>query len=232
MRRLRPDPSDHVDLASAYAVPDARHVRANFVSSVDGAVTIEGKSAPLSNEADRQLFQLLRTQCDVVLVGAGTVRKENYGGARTVDGHTPVIAVVSHALDLSPSSRLFAESTVRPVVVTCASSPSQRHSALSEVADVVVSGDTSVDLSAALDALAERDLRRVLCEGGPHLLGSLAAVGLLDELCLTVAPVIAGGTAGRIVAGYLPDVVEPMHLLHVLEDDGFLFLRYSSAAVD
>jgi riboflavin biosynthesis pyrimidine reductase len=119
---------------------------------------------------------------------------------------------------------------VRPIVITCAASPVELREQLSGVSDVVVAGERDVDLRLALAVLADRGLRRVLCEGGPHLLGSIAAVGLLDELCLTLAPVVAGGTAGRIVAGYLPEVVEPMHLLHVLEDDGHLFLRYSTAA--
>ena len=229
MRRLTPDPTEDVDLRAAYAVPEGRHVRANFVASLDGASTVDGKSAPLSNDADRALFQLLRTLADAVLVGAGTARAENCGGARQVDGHAPVIAVVSRSLDFDPSSRLFGDTTRPPVIVTCAASPEQPRAQLSDIADLVVAGEEQVDLALALDALAERGLRRVLCEGGPHLLGSLASAGLLDELCLTLAPVIAGGNAGRIVAGYLPTVVEPMRLQHVLEDDDHLFLRLSTA---
>ena len=203
-------------------------MRANFVSSLDGAVTIEGKSAGLSSPADRNLFHLLRSLTDVVLVGAGTVRKENYGGAKVADGKAPPIAVVSKALDLDPSSRLFTEVTVRPIVVTCEASPMQQRESLAEVAEIVVAGDAEVDIAGALDQLAERDLQHVLCEGGPHLLGSVVAAQRLDELCLTLAPVVAGGNAGRIVAGYLPEVVEPMRLLHVLEEDAHLFLRFAT----
>ena len=230
MRRLRPDPDDDVDLAAAYAIDADLHVRANFVSSLDGAVTLGGKSAGLSSDADRALFHLLRRLTDVVLVGAGTARTENYGGARPVDGHAPPIAVVSKSLRFDTAARLFTDTTVPPIIVTCATSPAELRDQLSERADVIVAGDADVDLRAALDALADRGLRHVLCEGGPHLLGALASAGALDELCLTLAPLIAGGTAGRIVAGYLPEVVEPMTLRHVLEDDGHLFLRYSTAA--
>src|SRR4051794_31798686 len=167
---------------------------------------------------------------DVVLVGAGTARGENYGGAKTTDGRRPPpIAVVSKSLGFDLSARLFTDTTVPPIVVTCAASPSDVREQLSAVAEVLVAGDADVDLPVALDALAERGLGQVLCEGGPHLLGAVAAAGLLDELCLTLSPIVAGGNAGRIVAGYLPDVVEPMHLQHVLEDDGHLFLRYSTA---
>ena len=199
------------------------------MSSLDGAVTLAGKSAGLSSAADRALFHLLRSLCDVVLVGAGTVRAENYGGARPVDGQAPPIAVVSKSLDLDESSRLFRDTTVPPIILTCAASPEQVRDRLSAIADVVVAGDADVDIAQGLDLLASRGLGRVLCEGGPHLLGTLAAAGALAELCLTLSPVIAGGTAGRIVAGYLPEVVEPMQLRHVLEEDGHLFLRYSTA---
>jgi riboflavin biosynthesis pyrimidine reductase len=230
VRRLFPDPSDNVDLRTAYAVDAPRHVRANFVASADGSVSLQGKSGTLGNATDRQLFQLLRAMSDVVLVGAGTARVENYGGAREVDGRTPPIAVVSRSLDLDPGSRLFTDSAVPPIVLTCADAPADRRERLADVADVVVAGEADVDMKSAIDALADRGLRHVECEGGPHLLGWLIAAGLLDELCLTVAPVIAGGMAGRIVAGLESQVADRLQLLQVLEDDGYLFLRYSTAA--
>jgi len=229
VRRLFPEPADDIDVAAAYAVDEKRHVRANFVASVDGSVSLAGKSAGLSSPADRQLFHLLRSMSDVVLVGAGTARVENYGGAREADGHAPPIAVVTRSLDLDPAARLFTDTVVRPIIVTCSDSPADRRDRLSEVADVVVAGDEDVDFAVALDALAERGLGRVECEGGPHLLGWLLAAALLDELCLTVAPVVAGGHAGRIVAGLETQVTDPLRLVHVLEADAHLFLRYSTA---
>jgi riboflavin biosynthesis pyrimidine reductase len=228
VRRLFPDPSDDVDLRAAYSVDAERHVRANFVASVDGSVTLEGKSGGLGNAADRELFHLLRAMADVVLVGAGTARVENYGGAREVDGRTPPIAVVSRSLDLDPQSRLFTDTRVPPIVLTCEAAPADRRDRLTDVAEVVVAGETDVDMAAAVDALADRGLCHVECEGGPHLLGWLVAAGLLDELCLTLAPVIAGGMAGRIVAGLESQVADLLRLDHVLEDDGHLFLRYST----
>jgi riboflavin biosynthesis pyrimidine reductase len=227
MRRLFPDPTDEVDLRTAYAVEAPRHVRANFVASVDGSESLEGKSGKLGNDADRELFHVLRALSDVVLVGAGTARVENYGGARETDGHIPPIAVVSRSLDLDPAARLFTDTRVPPIVLTCDAAPRDRKDRLAGIAEVVVTGETDVDMKAALDMLAERGLRHVECEGGPHLLGWLVAAGLLDELCLTVAPVIAGGMAGRIVGGLQSQVADPLRLLHVFEDDGFLFLRYS-----
>src|SRR3954469_19596905 len=105
MRRLLPDPAGTVDLRAAYAVEADRHVRVNFAASADGAVTVDGKSKGLSSDADRELFHVLRSLADVVLVGAGTAGAENYGGAREADGRFPPIAVVSRSLDLDPASR-------------------------------------------------------------------------------------------------------------------------------
>jgi len=228
MRRLLPDPADDVDLRTAYAAPAGRHVRVNFAASVDGAVTVDGRSRGLSSDADRELFHLLRAMSDVVLVGAGTVRAENYGGARPGDRRTPPVAVVTRSLDLDPNARLFTDTQVPPIVLTCASAPAERRERLAGLADVVVAGDSDVDPTAALDALAERGLDQVICEGGPHLFGWLLAAGTVDELCLTIAPLIAGGTAGRIVSGLASQVTDPVGLVHVLEDHGHLFLRYAT----
>src|SRR3954468_2688782 len=120
MRGLLPETVETVDLRAAYAAPAGRHVRVNFAASADGAVSVDGRSRGLSSDSDRELFHLLRAMADVVLVGAGTARTENYGGAREAGGRTPPIAVVSRSLDLDPESRLFTDTSVPPIVVTCA----------------------------------------------------------------------------------------------------------------
>lgn len=241
MRRLLPDPSDEVDLDEAYTHPEGL-VRANMVSSLDGAVRdASGKSAGLSSAADKRVFGALRAWCDVVLVGAGTVRAEGYGPARPSEARqrlrvargqaaVPVIAVVSRSLDLDLDTPLFTEAAVRPVVITGEGSPRQRRSAVEEVADVLVSGDTDVDIASALDALSARGLSRVLCEGGPHLLGDVAASGRLGELCLTVSLRLVGGDGGRLMSGAAIDgwVGE---LRHVLTEGEHLFLRVARSSV-
>src|SRR3954447_10867307 len=227
MRRLLPDPADDVDLRAAYAAPPGRHVRVNFAASADGAVTVDGRSRGLSSDADREVFHLLRAMADVVLVGAGTVRGENCGGAREGDRGIPLVAVVTRSLDLDPAARLFTDTRVPPIILTCAAAPADRREQLAGIADVVVAGETDVDPAAALEALAERGLAQVICEGGPHLFGWLLAAGSVDELDLTIAPLIAGGTAGRIVSGLASQLTDPLRLLQVLEDDGHLFLRYA-----
>ena len=242
MRQLLPTPAGELtddDLLAAYAVPDGPvpHVRANFVASADGAGSLDGRSGGLSSPADKRVFGLLRDLADVVLVGAGTVRAEGYGypaygeqrrARRRALGlaELPTFAVVSSKLDLDPSSRLLAGTPVRTLVITPASAPTDRRAALEPVAEIVPAGEDSVDLAAALASVAGRGLRRILCEGGPVLLGSLTATGLLDELCLTVAPLLAGSGAGRITAGPRHRPL-PLRLGHALTEDGALFLRYA-----
>ncbi len=242
MRRLLPVPADEVDLTSAYAMPPGavRHLRANFVCSADGAVSVAGRSGGLSGPADKRVFTTLRDLADVVLVGAGTARAEGYRPARADPSRraarreaglaeVPTIALVSSALALDPGLPVLAEAEVRTIVVTHAAAPAGARTALAGVADLVIAGADRVDLASALDQLAARGLARVLCEGGPRLLGSLLAADLVDELCLTVSPLVVGPGAGRIVAGPPVDAVQPVRLVHALEEDGALFLRYALA---
>ncbi|MGW7683842.1 pyrimidine reductase family protein [Kribbella sp. NPDC054772] len=228
------------ELIAAYTVADRSvlRLRANFVTSLDGAVTLEGLSGGLSSEDDQNMLGRLRMLADVVLVGAGTLRAEGYGGLRLGAKRrawradhgwpeNPTLAVVSARLELAADSPVFTEAPTRPIVITCAASPEDQRDALAEVADVLVCGDDAVDLTAAVDALRERGLTQILCEGGPHLLGSLTDADLVDELCLTVSPLLAGPGARRITDGLAATEARALSLLHVLStEDGFLFLRH------
>jgi riboflavin biosynthesis pyrimidine reductase len=245
LHRLWPDPSPgpltEDDLLASYrpADHDRPFLRVNFVSSADGAVTVEGLSTKLSGPGDRVAFKLVRTVCDAVMVGAGTLRRERYRavkldarrrGWRRARGLSeyPTLVIVSGRLDLDPADRVFADAPVRPVVVTHGGSPVDRRDALATVADVLVTGDAEVDLAAAREELAGRGLRHVLCEGGPRLFGSLLAAGAVDELCLTLSPRLAGAGAGRIVAGPPASGPVPVRLAQVLiSGDGELLLRYA-----
>jgi len=242
------DPSAGADLdlfqlAGAYAYPRASWLRANMVASADGAAYLDGRSTGLSSPDDKRIFGVLRVLADVILVGAGTARAEEYKPAlrrpslaslREGRTETPPIALVSRNLDLNLASPLFAEAPPdgRTIVITCAASDGGRRADAARVADVIVAGEGSVDLGEALRALADRGLRRVLCEGGPHLLGDLAAAGLLDELCLSFGPTLAGPGASRIISGS-PFAPRRLRLEHVLAgDDGFLFFRYFAQEQD
>jgi riboflavin biosynthesis pyrimidine reductase len=209
---------------------------ANFVSSIDGAATHDGRSAALGGAADRRVFDLLRRPCDVVLVGAGTVRVEGYGAMRLDAASVawrlgaglpehPVLAIVSAALDLDPASGPFAAAPVRPIVITIGTSSPDRRAALSAVAEVIVCGDTALDAPLMVAELARRGLRRIHSEGGPTLFGTLLTADVVDELSITVSPLLEGGPAPRIVAGGLPHD-RRMRLASVLASGDTLLLRY------
>ncbi len=122
------------------------------------------------------------------------------------------------------------------VLTTTGADPADRDRAAT-VADVIVAGDRAVDLALALQALAERGVDNILAEGGPHVSAQLAGARLLDELCLTVAPMVVAGSASRILAGRGLDPALTLEVCHVLESDSYLFVRYrrrgaGSAPVD
>lgn len=237
---------DRAELIARYAYPDGRWVRANMVASADGGATSAGTSGGLGGDGDKALFSVLRELADVILVGAATVRAEDYSGAsptadqraaREARGQAavPPIAVLTRSGSVDPDAAVFHRTEVPPIVFTSAAAAPETRRALGDLAEVIdVSGSDaeSLELSHAVSVLADRGLGRILAEGGPGILGRLIADGLLDELCLTVAPMLVGGAAGRIVSGDGDDRTR-LHLQQVLsDDDGYLFLRYARAAAD
>jgi riboflavin biosynthesis pyrimidine reductase len=225
------------DLAEIYAYPhDQRWVRANFVASLDGAAQgRDSKSGTLSSAADHRIFALLRSLCDVVIVGANTTRVEGYQPIRPeeVDASVrsrlglapvPTIAVVTRSLDVDAS--LLAGGDAPTIVVTTREAAAVGRDRIPDAVPVVSAGEQSVDLAAALDALSARGLQRVLCEGGPSLMRDLVASGRLDELCLTLRPLVVAGERHRITRGasIVPDT--RLELRSLLASDGDLFARY------
>lgn len=233
MRLLLPRHIEHVDAAEVVGA-EVRAPRGsrpwvvvNMVATADGATDIDGRSGPIGGPADKVVFGALRAAADVVLVAAGTARAEGYGPARArPDGAPgPRIAVVTRSGDLDPSARLFGGGA--PIVLTCEACPAERRTALEAVAEVVVAGGAGVDLALALDELGRRGARVVLCEGGPTLNGQLVAADLVDEWCITVSPLLAGGAAKRAAVGAATDPPVALALDRVLaDDDGLLLLRY------
>ena len=226
------------ELAEAYAYPGDRRpwLRANMVSTLDGAAQHEGRSQPISNATDMRIFGVLRGLADVVVVGAETVRQEGYRPARAREafvaprkaagqGPAPAIAVVTASLDLDFSLPLFTSPLVPTLVLTGA--PAIRSGAERAGARVVIAGDgAGVDPARAVRALGDLGHTRLLTEGGPRLLGQFIAAGVLDEMCVTLSPMLAAGDAQRIAGG--PSVPVPLRfeLVSLLEEAGFLYGRY------
>jgi riboflavin biosynthesis pyrimidine reductase len=241
MRMLFPESGEAIDPAVVYAdLPhnDSRPaVRLNMIVSVDGGTSWNGVSGALGGPADHALFSVLRSFADVVLVASATMRGEHYGpavlaphvqDARRARGQAPVprIAVVSRACRFDWSTPFFTAATARPIILTVSSAPEADRARAAEVADVIVAGDNDVDLSDAVGELGSLGAKNVLAEGGPTLNGELARAGLLDELCVTLSPLLASGDAKRIIAGSTLDALEPLALCTICEEDDYLFLRY------
>ena len=244
MDQLLPTAATDLDddaLARLYDFPpalDRPWVKVNFISSADGAVSVNGRSGGLSDANDKRIFRFGRTLADVILVGAGTALIERYRGVkpheidadrRAALGLAPVppIAVVSRRCTVLPDSPLVTDAIAPTIVFTTENAPVERKTAVADAgADVVATGDDDVDLAGVLADLDRRGLRRVACEGGPSLFGSLIEAGLVDELDLSVAPLLAAGDATRIAHGSLPAGPLPMRLASVLHGNGMLMLRY------
>ncbi|MGP4111258.1 pyrimidine reductase family protein [Streptomyces sp. 4N509B] len=232
------------ELADAYAYPerppsDGAWLRANMVTSLDGAAHHGGLSERLSGPADKRVFGVLRALSDVVVVGAETVRREGYRPARVRtefaarraaagQGPTPAIAVVSASLALDLTLPLFAEPAVPTLVLTGAGAPRDAVAAVRAAGvEVLVAGDgAGVDPRRVKPVLAERGHTRLLCEGGPRLLGQLVAAGALDELCLTTAPKLALGSAPRVAYGEELPLPSELVLTDLLTESGYVFSRY------
>lgn len=247
MRQLLPHPDDAVDPLEAYGgprphPPSRPWVVSLFVSSADGAATLEGRSGGLGGEGDGVVFRAVRALPDVVLVGAGTVRAEDYGPVRADPGAAPAragrgqeahprLVVVTASLALDPSQRLFTEadgSTPVPLVVHPPTAPAEarrRLDGIAELAEVDAGPDGGVGAPALLAELDRRGAEVAVCEGGPTLNGHLVAADLVDEVCLTLDPMVVGGDAPRIAHTAGKARARAWTTGHLLEQDGVLFWR-------
>ena len=232
------------DLRATYLRPRTSHpdrpwVLANMVAGIDGCSAVDGRVGELSGPADKLLFQQLRQVADVVLVGAETIRAERYGPVRLTDHEVatrtargqhplPRTAVVSRSLEFDWTIPLFGsggDGHPRPLILAPEAIDPGALAAAERYAEIIVAGHDTVDLADALHKLHDLGAGTVLAEGGARTLGALAAAGLLDELCLTLAPMMGGDP--------LPIAVWPrgaptsaFHLASVGSEDGDLFLRY------
>jgi riboflavin biosynthesis pyrimidine reductase len=237
------DTDDDARLAAFYSYPedlDRCWVRANMISSLDGGATDDGKSGGLAGPGDKALFARMREEADVVLVGASTVRIENYSGAqmsvaqrqerqRRGQAELPPIAILTHGADFEHDAKIFTRTEVPPLIMTSRDAVDEargRFGSLAEVIDASGANTDRVDPTVVLTIFQKRGLRRVLSEGGPSLISLLIEHDLLDELCVTIAPVLVGGAARRIAAGS-GEAHTRMRRSHLLTDDeGYLYTRY------
>ncbi len=233
---------DILQRAEASSAEGRAHVVIGMVNSVDGAIALDGLSGGLSGTADKEVFFYLRSIADVILVGAATAREENYGQPRLTDelraerrargqAELPRIAVVSGSMNIDWTCRLFADPASPaglPLVICPANTPPQLAAPADGIAELLKAGRDRVDFPAALNQLASRGARLVLCEGGPRINAQLLSAGLVDELCLTVSPVLVGGLGPRVSGWDEPQPAFGLELLSLCESDGVLLLRYAT----
>lgn len=230
------------DLRALYAFPPdpaTPWVKVNFISSLDGAASVQGRSGGLGDANDKRIFLLGRESCDVILVGAATTVAEKYRGVsraemtgfdRAAHGLAPVptIAIVTRNCTIEPTALVITDTEVAPIIYTTAAADEGRRRAVADAgAEVVLAGEHDVDLHAVVTDLGKRGLCRVNCEGGPRLFGSMIAADLIDELCLSVSPLLTSGDSGRIAVGDFPEAPRRMRLRSVLHGDDLLMLRYT-----
>jgi riboflavin biosynthesis pyrimidine reductase len=245
--RLWPQPAAEVDAAGMYATadrhppPDRPYVVVNMVAGVDGVISIDGVTKALGSPTDHAIFVQLREVADAILVGASTIRAERYGPARpTPEARSrrlarsqtarPPIVAVSRSVDFDWATPFFTEADPRPILLLPADADVEKLERARLSADVITGGVGGVDLTAGLQELRRRGIEVLLCEGGPSLNSQLLHAGLIDELCLTVAPVVAGGHQPRgIFAGGDEPSSLALRVAHILEEDSFLYLRYRPA---
>lgn len=246
VRQLLPNPVDDVDPLTLYphdARPrpaDRPWVMVNMVASVDGATAVDGLSGGLGGEGDLMTFRAIRASCDWIVAAAGTVRAERYriprpspevAEVRQTTGRTaaPRLAVVTASVDLDPELPLFAEQRpgdAPPLIITGASPPADRVAAIGARAEWAHLAGDRPSPAAVVAALADRGADVVLAEGGPSFNGQLFDAGLVDELCVSIAPNLVSGNSARIAHSAGPGVDEPLRLDRVLEHGSALFARY------
>jgi riboflavin biosynthesis pyrimidine reductase len=216
-----------------------------MVASVDGSVTLHDVSGGLGGPADKLALARIRDACDVLLVGAGTVRDETYppypGGPdrqarRVAKGLTPCpsVAMVTRSGELPADHPLVADPARPPLVIVAAKdAPTARARLTATPAGPgiawIVAGEEAVDWPTALDALAERGLSRVSCEGGPRLNAALLEAGCVDEVFVTIAPALIGGQGMRLTHGALPPARRDLRLVSSIVHGDELLLRYQRA---
>ena len=228
---------DNDQLEQLYRYPEERWLAVNFVSSADGAISLHGRAAELSNEPDQRVLRLGSDLADVLLVGATTAVVEEFRGVhpdeQTVTrrkrlGLAPIppTAVVTTGRSLPADAPVVTEALVPSIVITTAAVPERTRAEWAAAgATVLIAGEHRVDLRLAVDRLAAQGLGRVDCEGGAHLFGSLLAAGLVDELRLTVSPTLVSGLAGRIATGADIDPAR-LELKSVVAESDTLMVRY------
>jgi len=246
MDALWPDVEIGIDTAARIAAEDRAHADGSpwlamvMITSLDGVLEVDGRSQPLGGAADLEVFRSMRACADAIVVAGGTARAENYGAPRVSEplqanriargqSAAPRLVVVSGSLDFDPSMRLFEDPTAPPLLVTTDSSPANKRAELADCAEIVTVAESPTGggaPAAIVAALGRQGFTTVVVEGGPVLNAAFVAADVVDELHLSLSPVLVGGTSRRITWGDAPAAPFGFELARIFGADGLLFLRY------
>ena len=252
VRQILPTWIDDVDPLDIY-LDDPRPaplnrpwVMVNMIASLDGATAIKGLSGDLGGPADSAVFRAVRASCDWILVASGTANAESYGPAKrdeavvhrrlaTGRSAVPRMAIVTASGAIDPTIPALGRASAddqradhdRPLVITGERADPDRLAALNTEIVRLPMGRPRPD--AVLAELHARGAAVVLCEGGPTWNGQMVAAGLVDEMCVSISPILAGGTSSRIIAGAEQAIPAQMRLSRLLTEDDLLFARYTRA---
>jgi riboflavin biosynthesis pyrimidine reductase len=217
------------------AAGERPRVVAAMIASVDGRAAVQGRSVALGHPADRALLRELRTGADAILVGSATIAAERYANlldadqrarraARGLPEH-PLVVTISRPLRLPLAAPIFDEAGTPILVFTESQEAPPAVGALLEVSRFAPG---TLTVAGVLAELGARGVRGVLCEGGPSLLRELAAQDGVDDLLLTVSPLLVAGDAPAVVEG--PALADParLSLREVHRADDHLFLHYGA----
>jgi len=246
MDALWPNSDTGIDTAATIAAESRTHSDGSpwlvmvMITSLDGVLEVDGRSQPLGGAADLEAFRAMRACADAIVVAGGTARTENYGAPRVAEplrsariarGQTaaPRLVVVSGSLDFDPAMRLFEDPEAPPLLLTTTASPAAKRAELDACAEIVTVAEAAgggVAAAAVVAELGRRGFQTVIVEGGPVLNATLITADVIDELHLSLSPVLVGGTSRRITWGAAPATPAGFELNRIFGADGLLFLRY------
>ena len=225
MQELWPKPTTNMAIAARLAEDDRPKptgrpwVTMVMISSVDGAIALDGVSGGLGSPADQERFVAARQLADGIIVGASTVTAEDYQPASVP------IAVITGSLSPNPTARLFGDPNSRPIMYTTDQAAGTRGADFDGIAEIMSLGD-SVDPARVIADLDNRGMQSVVLEGGPTLNSLFLRADLVDEMLISYSPLIAGGTGSRLTRGeHMPDE-RRFSVDRVAMADDLIFVRY------
>ncbi len=222
------------------------YILLNYALSLDGKISTEQRDpVRFTSRIDRRLMDEIRADADAVLIGAGTLRAEDppvrIRSARRRDERRskgkpphPVSILLSRTMRLPRNGRYWEDDQVERVIVTTDQVKEERIQPFLDMAEVIRAGRTTVDLGECCRMLSVRGIDRLLVEGGGEVNMAFWEAGLVDEVYLTLCPVVIGGRNAPTAAdgtGFATDRFRKLRLIESRRVGQEVFLRYRAVDI-